>query len=337
MKLQITEVVASEIVNHRLEPVLTAIQQFKSASDQLKRVAQTPLEMIDTSFEALNAAQCAAEMYRQQVLDYATRCRGAVLPIGGPDQAAELFNRYFAEAAPFAKRKEKKTEFPDAMSLLLLERYAKEYRTRGIIASKDAGWTAFAEASDYLFAVESIEELAALFAATTEHAQALKAKVLEAVRNEGSSLRVLLNEALEEHAAQSQWDAEDVYSGSHRIETEVSEINVTSYTIDENSINVWQLEDDPSTWSVEIEVAISVKVGVSVEFFVWDSIDREELSLGFDSYNVEEVISVAAYLSCTGVRLDNDPQTWHFETDISPASYSITGFEAEPDFSDWDE
>jgi hypothetical protein len=60
------------------------------------------------------------------VSDYAVRCRGGVLPISGAELTANIFDLYFKDAAPLGKRQDKKSEFPDVTSLLLLERFAKE-------------------------------------------------------------------------------------------------------------------------------------------------------------------------------------------------------------------
>lgn len=166
MSLQLTEIVSEEIVRHRMQPVQKAIEGFTTASENLKRLANLPLGQIDQSFAALDAAKSAASHFRSQVQAYAGRCRGGVLSVSGEALASEIFNLYFQDCAPFAKRKDKKSEFPDAASLLLLEQYANEHDTLGIVASADNGWAAYTEQSDRLYSVKTVEELATLFAAT---------------------------------------------------------------------------------------------------------------------------------------------------------------------------
>jgi len=75
-------------------------------------------------------------------------------------------------------------------------------------------------------------------------------------------------------------------------------------------------------------------VHVSVDFYIWDSIDREEMSFGSDSFSFPAEVDVEAFLSCTDVQLDAGPYTWHIETDISKGSYSLEDFEVEKDFRD---
>lgn len=334
MRLQLTEVVVEEIVRHRMQPVHEAVQQFTAASDKLKRLAGIALEPIDESFQTLNAVGVAADRFRGQVREYAARCRGDVLPIAGAELAPKVFKLYFDNGAPFGKRQDKKSEFPDATSLLLLEQHASENNTLGIVASGDAGWTAFAEQSERLYAVKSIDELAELFAATSEHANALKAKILAAVNDVGSPLRAQLTEALRRHIADADWDANELYASTGRIEAEVYDTELTDYTLADGDINVWPVEGEPTTWVVELTAFVKAQVHVSVNFFIWDSIDREELSFRSDSFSSTEDVEVEAYLSCSEVQLDAEPDTWHIEVDIAKGSYSLDGFEVEQDFGD---
>lgn len=334
MQLQLTEVVSEEIVRHRMQPVQKAIQQFTTASDNLKRLADLPLAPIDQSFAALEAGQAAAARFRGQVQAYAERCRGGVLKISGEELAPELFRLYFEDGAPFGKRQDKKSEFPDATSLLLLERHADENNTLGIVASADGGWAAYAEQSERLYAVKTVDELAALFAATSEHAEALKAKILAAVNDKESALRAQVTEALQQHLANAEWDASEIYWSSGRVEAEVYNTDLTGYELATEATNVWPVEGDPNTWIVELAAHLTVDVQVSFEFFVWDSIDRDEVGVGGDSCTVPREVDVEAFLTCTEVQLDKGPEEWNVDTDIARGSYSVDGIEVEPDFSD---
>jgi len=43
---------------------------------------------------------------------------------------------------------------------------------------------------------------------------------------------------------------------------------------------VASLDDVPGTWVVELTATVQADVVVDAQFFLWDSIDLEELSLG---------------------------------------------------------
>jgi hypothetical protein len=335
MQLQLTEVVSEEIVRHRMKPVQEAIQQLTSACNTLRRLTAVPIGPIQQSFVALGVSEAAADSFRAQVRAYAERCRGGILSISGDKLAPDLFKLYFEDGAPFEKRQDKKSEFPDATSLLLLDQYAADNNTLGIVASADRGWQAYAEKSERLYAVKTVDELAALFAATTEHAKALKEKILAAVNDKGSALRAQVTEALQEHLADASWDASNIYSGStSRVEAEVYDTKLTGYELAAEATNVWPVEGDPNTWIVELAAHLAVDVQVSVEFFIWDSIDRDEVGIGGDSYTIPMEIDVEAFLTCAEVQLDKGPEDWSIEAEIASGSYSVDEIEVEPDFSD---
>jgi len=332
MKLFLSEVVAQEIVQHRMQPVKEAVDKLTGASKDLKRLAKTPLEPLDQSFADLQVGQAAAAFFRDQIEAYAARCRGGVLPIEGEGLAAQIFGLYFGNKAPFGKRRDKKSEFPDATSLLVLEQHAIKNNTTGIIASGDGGWTAFAEQSDRLYAVNTIEELAALFVATTAHAEALKAKIQQSIADPASPLRAQLAEQLREHVTEADWDTSEVFSSRGRVEAEVYDVQMTSYQVPEDQTKVWATADERDTWIVEVTAYVKATVSVSVDFYIWDSIDREELSVGNETFRHDTEVELNAFLTCSDVQLDSEPEAWRIDTDLAGGSYSVGELEVEQDF-----
>lgn len=331
MSLQLPEVVAQEIVKHRMQSVHQAEQHIRSASAQLKRLTGAKLEPMDQALDELNLAETASQRFLDEVHKYAVRCRGAVLPIAGAMAASDLFLAYFAEKPPFGQRKDKKSEFPDAMCLWLLERYAADNNTKGIVASQDDGWRLFAEASERLYIVKSIDELAVLFAATSEHAKAIKDKIELTVNDPTSTLRANLAEALNRHVGESDWDTSEVFSSSGRVQAESYNAEVVSYAID-GELNIWPVSDEPTTWVIEFTASVAVNVYLSVEFFVWDSIDDEELSMGFEDVVTQQDVEVDVFLTSGNVHLDVSPNDWEIDIEIARGRYSIEGFEVERDY-----
>ena len=334
MQLQLTEVVSEEIVGHLMKPVFASVDELKAASDNLKRLAQLPLAAIDKSFEEVDPIKAADQYFRGKVQDYTERCRGGILSLEGEEIASSLFKLYFSNSAPFGKRKDKKSEFPDAASLLLLDRYAEDNSTLGVIASGDGGWEAYAEQSKHLYVVKSLDQLTSLLASTSEHAEALKAKIFAAVMDEGSALGDQLRVALEEHLSSSDWDVGEIYASSGRVDAYFYDAKLISYEFDEEDVNVWSVEDQPNTWIVELDMRVSVMVEIDVQFFVWDSIDREDVGIGSKLVSVPFEAEVDAFLTCSEVQLEAGPESWQVEAELSKGHYSIEGFNTEPNFGE---
>lgn len=330
--LQLPEIVVSEIVKHRMESVHRTHKQLQSASDELRRLTTIDVSGVRDSINQLNAVKTATQLFTQQVHDYAAQCRGAVLPTTGTDAVKDLFADYFAQQPPFGLSEKKKSEFPDAMCLWQLEQYARDNETIGIVASDDKGWKQYAAESERLYCAGSIDELTALFAATNEHAKAIRLKIAAASIDSASPLGISLADMLDQHVGNADWDVSEIYTGSsHRIEPEFSGATVVEFNIDED-ISMWSVGDDLPTWVVALMASVKVSVDVSVEFFAWDSIDKEELSLGTQEFTTVEEIDVDIFLTCTGVRLETDPSDWVTEIEIADGRYSVKEFAVELDY-----
>ncbi|MBD9599412.1 DUF4935 domain-containing protein [Pseudomonas sp. PDM10] len=333
MGLHLSEVVAQEIVSHRMAGITKAIDYFKSSSNDLKRLASIAMGDIDANFDKLAVEASASNHFYQQITDYVTSCQGTILPIDGQLLTQRIFNLYFDSSPPFAERKDKKAEFPDAASLLMLEDYARLNGTMGLIASGDGGWSSFADSSDYLYCVRSIDDLATLFVATDDYAKAIEQKVIESVKSEKSSLRDNLHDALVEHLSNSSWSASDVVSGSvSRVEADVYDTKLEQYTID--SAGVWSISDDKKTWVIELGITVNVLLSINVEFFAWDSIDREEVSIGSDVVPSDSSLEVQVYFTCSGVEEDSQPEDWDIEIEIANGEYECAPMDVDPDFGD---
>lgn len=335
MKLLLTEVVLQEIVGHKLVPVKEAADKFLASTKDLTRLTGLDLGPSEAHFNTLNVMSAARYKFEEDINNYVAQCGGNILPIVNvaPDL---IFSRYFAGAPPFGLKADKKSEFPDAAALLLLEKHAMDQKTKGILASRDAGWQAFADQSSLLYCVASLDDLASLFAATDAYAQAVRNRIATTVGDETSALRAQLTESLKEHVSNADWDASELYSASLRIESEISDVDLTEYSVHGNLLNIWKVDDEPGAWVVELIAAAKVDVTVSIQFFVWDSIDREELAFGNESFTFSQEVEVEAYLTCYSVTRETAPESWEIEIEIGSGRYTLDAAEVEPDFGDAD-
>ena len=77
------------------------------------------------------------------------RCGAIVIDSSGV-ALKEVTDMYFASEPPFEEAGEKKSEFPDAIALLSLERWARDNKKKILVVSKDKGRKAFCDESEYL-------------------------------------------------------------------------------------------------------------------------------------------------------------------------------------------
>lgn len=324
MELQLTDVVANEVVNHLMDPVVRSIQELRSAAANLKRKVDLPMDQISDLFSGFAPVESSHAYFRKRVEDYAERCRGGILPTEGTGILSELFRRYFATEAPFETKTVKKSEFPDAAALLVLEGYAEANDTLGIVVSSDGGWQAFASQSDYLYCVKTLEELTTLFTATDEVASQIQAAIREALEDVNSPLRSQLSDALTDHVGNATWSVGQIYSDTGaRVEGEVADVELSNHDLLVENTAIWNDEEDPAKWLIEVTASVKVEVSTSVTTFVWDSIDRDEVSLSGDSVENDVDIEVTAFLTCSNVQAGSTPQEWDVEVEIAPEEYEV--------------
>jgi hypothetical protein len=122
-------IVGSDLLDRLLGPGYDAVMHFASFI-QIGESVQQP-----------------AKYYQNNVVN--KQLNGGVLRHEGSTLAHDMFARYFLQHPPFEQKK--KSEFPDAASLLLLEEFAVKNNTQGILISKDGGWSKFAKQSERLY------------------------------------------------------------------------------------------------------------------------------------------------------------------------------------------
>jgi hypothetical protein len=335
-QVQLTDVVEREVLAHRMDAVSKVVQEMQSAISGAQRVVGQDLRTIKDAFDALDSERVARARFTRELRDFVTRLGGSVLPLDGHTLAHDLFVRYFEQLPPFEVKK--KSEFPDAASLLVLEGYAKNQGTQGIVVSKDGGWAAFAKGSDHLYHVSSLDELVALFESKGEKADKVKEKLIRELSDPASELAHQLEAALENHVAGAYWNVDDIYSGySLRVEAEVNQISYHDSDVDLDRLGLWLVEHDPTVCTVEVSVTVTVDLDIGVEFFQYDTIDHEEMGMGSEEISRRVEIGIDLFLMCQGDLLATPVADWDIGFEIEGGDYRVEVGEVNPDYGDYEE
>lgn len=337
IQIRLTEVVQREVLAHRMEPVLKAVQELQSSIEKLQRLTDIDAERVKQVFAELNFVREAEARFRQEFEQFVARLNGSVLPLDGPALAREMFSRYFDVLPPFEARKDKKSEFPDAGALLVLEAYAAQHNTHGILISNDGGWQEYASQSERLYCVKSLDEFSALFESKGTNADVVKEKIVTTLSDPLSELSHLLMGEVENHVNGAFWTVDDVYSGySLRVDAEVTGVSYRTHDFDPNSIRLWFVEHDPSMCTVELSVSVEVDLDVDLNFYQWDSIDHDEICVGSDSLERRVEIEVDVFLVCRGDLVGANVEDWIVSFEVSGGDYGVDVGEVNPDFGDPD-
>lgn len=335
LEVRLTEVVEREVAAHRMKPVIEALRQLQSASRDVSRVAGLDMSKVDAEIQAADIERGAANAFASQQKAFLRRLGGTVLPTDGPHLAKEMFARYFECQPPFEVRK--KDEFPDAAALLVLEQHAKRNKTKGLLVSDDGGWRAFADQSDHLYCVKSLDDFKALFESTGPNTDELRSKISAALADTESPLNSALSDHMQDHLSNAYWDADDLYSGFNlRLEGEVFDSTISSYeldpdSLDPDSIGLWVVESDPTTCVVEFTVIAMVDVMVQVNFYQRDWVDGDDVNIGSNEVSRTAEVEVEVLLTCSADLLRDPVSEWDFHFEFATKRYSVSVGEVNPD------
>lgn len=335
VRLYLPDVVVNEVVRQQVDSAVSHLESAKSAVKSLERNGLR----LEPAAAALDKAGTAADLdglFRDRIKRFVSSHRGEVVAMGNL-QAHELFERYFAGTAPFGRSKERKSEFPDAAALLMLEATAKRQRTAIIAVSADKAWGEFANASKHLYCVQTLDDLTRLFVSDAPAARAIEARLRALLADASSPLVAELKRRLDMCIGDFGWTA-DAYSGmSARLEPSVEEVGVRSFETNTDSLRLWMSPDDMRQCIAEVDLRVLADFVVTAEFHLWDSIDRDEVYAGSASKNVQEDVTVTAFVTLSGELTKGDPGGWDVDVELADPGMEIEAGEMELDFGDYEE
>ncbi|PVX36356.1 PIN domain-containing protein [Janthinobacterium sp. 78] len=335
----LTEVVQREVMNHRMEPISQALNDLGSALNKVKRLCSHELKVSEREIKEAKLEDVLREKFENEFAEFVKRLDGVVLKLDGADLARRMFDKYFSLQAPFESRKEKKSEFPDAAALLILEDFAREKNSHGIIISKDSGWLNFSNQSDFLYCVRSLEEFVALFESKSESADKVKEKVKNSLLDKTSDVYSQLENVIARHLGNASWRMGDIYSSYNlRVEGEVNAVNVEDSHFNHDEVGLWFVEHDPSLCTVELNISVEVSLDVNVEFYQYDTIDHDEFNVGSVEVQRSVEVDVEVFLICKGQLLDDPMEEWSIDFGVSGGDCTVDVGDVQPKFdSDYDD
>lgn len=252
--------------------VLNKAKKLLLNSKEIENLAQSRLEKFITDTNAL-VIDCNHFVSVQDVLDI-----------------------YFRNEPPFSDTGKKKCEFPDAITLLAVEKWAETSSKRVLAVASDKDWKNYCESSTNIDYIEDFSEGLSIFnEATAPYA------LLDNIRKgleEGSAnnflsgiesgLELALNGFVPDQEAESQlyWEPDGSHGWFKEFELDSNDFKIIETDKDYVVIGAW------ATITVEAEGDFSLSV--------YDSFDREYVSMGGVSKTVEEDFESEVLITISG-------------------------------------
>jgi PIN domain len=213
----------------------------------------------------------------------------------------ELVKLYFAASPPFEPSGSKKSEFPDAIALLSLQKWALDGGKRILAVSEDKGWAAFAERSEQ---IDVEKDLGKALETLQEHAAAAEAAVanfMEAIVSGAlPDIATTINDGLT--ASLADWVFAADGSSSFFFEPNSTVLRFGSYELEKNGddydITVVRLGNELVTARIGVTFTATAEADFSLA--IWDGVDREYVGMGNASAESKEEFEGAFLITIYG-------------------------------------
>lgn len=278
------DIIAEEMKAHLREDAIETQRALKKAlrahNKRWRRAApngEIADLLIDADAKAFAEAEFAA--FRQHI-------NGDLIAAGEtPDAVQKVFDRYFAESPPFGAADKRKSEFPDAFALLRLEELAAEEGRKLMCVSPDNGWLDFTSQSNHLICVARLEDALALFNAADQHVA--DAIVERWRKGEGGEFLNEISRGFEYRLDDLDFDIDahaDITFEAEPLSAILQHISAETIS----SPTVIAVDGETVTFTVRVDALIGFDA--LFNFYVTDSIDRDDVGLGSEEAYVERTL-----------------------------------------------
>lgn len=192
-----------------------------------------------------------------------------------------LIDMYFQNLAPFKESGNKKNEFPDAIALLSLHTWAQKNNKNLLAVSADNDWKNFAQGKGN---IEVIDDLAKAMDILNRQTKALDSFIheieLDLLQSQNSRIFESIYSAVEDSINISEINAVSAFKYDiYDEQLSLQDIEILTEK-DGKRLKVYIIDYDSDKITISITCEVMCEVEVAFNFSVWDSIDKEDVSLG---------------------------------------------------------
>lgn len=283
--------VAKEIHGHIERAIESALRAAKREIGQALYAFETEKPTRDELLAQVSGGRTASEAAAQRLDKFIADTGCEVLDDAPLADLASIYADYFAKNPPFSSGK--KSEFPDALALNALENMAGKRGIGVLVVSKDGDWRGFCASSERLYLVPNIERALALI----NNAPLGLRRSVAAWFETASDERAEFFRALEQSVERIDFTVTGTAtSGEMEAYAWGGDLKDVAW-LDNAQFDIIESEtpgDGTLRVIVSLPLLLTACVHVELSFSVWDSIDRESISMGGREVEIDEELDVLA-------------------------------------------
>ncbi|QQC63177.1 PIN domain-containing protein [Paraburkholderia ginsengisoli] len=275
----------------------------------------------DADFNAASKARLSA---------FLERCKAEIAGAQEHLEVDKLIALYFDQKAPFESTKDKKSEFPDAITLLSLGSWATKQKTSVLFVTRDKGCISYCETAERLAAIDDLGAALTLVQERNEHTRKLTDTVAQRIQ-EGAYPDFL--EQLTSTIANNVHDLNIIpeASSSFYFDAEMEDEHVVDAEFESKDgrpvLNPVGYVNDVLT----VQGIVTVNLGLvgAFSFSMRDGIDRDMVRIGHGRAEREVTVSIEVLYTFEDFE-DGEPEL--VEIEIVPTRFEVDFGEVNPDY-----
>lgn len=334
--LVLSEIVIRELQKHLSEKAQESKAQIEKALRSAGLHLAVSEENRKKAGDLVSVAADPKEIARGRLTAFLVSTGARSIPVDGAS-VNKLTQLYFDATPPFEKSGSKKSEFPDAIALMSLERWAEENNVVLLAVSGDKGWSDFAETSKWIDVVDHLGSAISLFqpynAARSVVAEIQNVLFLNAKSDIENEICDAVIKSLE--------DARISYDASSRFDYDLEEMDA-EYTSHEYlevdgkpQVNLVRVEENKIVIQVPVEVSCVVRASFSLA--VYDSIDKDYTPVGSTEVEREKSYEADALITLAGDYNKGFAELQIVEVEVRGSPKHVNFRMLEPDGWDYEE
>ncbi len=257
-----------------------------------------------------------------------------VLECGNYLSVSELLKQYFENKAPFAETGKKKNEFPDAIVLLAVEKWAEEKNIQVLAVARDGDWSNYCETSNHIDYSEDFADSLSKFNKATAPFEFLSLLISKLAQDEDDAIDFV----------EKIRGSVDNYFNGFTPDPKADSFHYWESNGCSGWLNDFELTDtnfkivDHAEGYIIFEVTADITVEVEGEFSLsqYDTIDRDHVYIGSVTASVEEEFTSEILITVSGDLTGNLYDLEIEEIEVVNPITSIDFGTLEPDYGEDD-
>jgi PIN domain len=292
IKFILTEIVLRELISLFEEKAKAPIDALSKTIKDGDLNGQLTVDQKKQLQLVLQAMEAPTDHAQKQLKDFVAKTNAHIVAADTVPMKP-ILDAYFGNQPPFSN-KGKKSEFPDAISLLAIEHWAKSENKKVLAVSKDGDWKTFAKKSEW---IDCVDDLAAAMNALLEGVEAIELegrKIVQGMIDDDTpEIRADLVKFLELATTDESPHVE--IESSQRAEVEDVSLTLKDVEFNEedgDEIDVTLVRVIENGFVLRVPLRLVISLNAEIQFYSYDSVDKDEFPWGTAS--VEQEIDTEA-------------------------------------------